>query len=139
MKSLNIQLPDIPDDPKQNLIWEGELLGVYISGHPITVSGIAYKNFADLSDLGLYSIKPLVLIVSIHEHIAKSGPMAFLEVEDYKGIRAKAIVFPRQYTSMKKMLIVGEIVYIDAKIDTKEETNLIVEKMARWTGKGWEK
>jgi DNA polymerase-3 subunit alpha len=141
MQSLRIQLPDIKDNGMENLIWERELLGVYISGHPIHACGIAYENFDVLDGFEhKYALKPLVMVVEVKEHQAKSGKMAFLKVEDHKMRQASAVIFPRQYRQHREILEVGNILYLDTKVDTtRDEPGLIIENVAKWGGKGWVK
>ncbi len=95
-----LKLPDVePADKKERLSWEKELLGLYISEHPL-------KNYQDQLARTAYPCRALSkkevghrisiggVINKIQRVNTKTGqPMLFVELEDLTG-RIEALVFP---------------------------------------------
>jgi len=96
----SLKLPEVePADKKERLSWEKELLGLYISEHPL-------KNYQDQLARTAYPCKALSkkevghrikiggVINKIQKVNTKTGqPMLFVELEDMTG-RIEALVFP---------------------------------------------
>ncbi|OIO16166.1 DNA polymerase III subunit alpha [Candidatus Kuenenbacteria bacterium CG1_02_38_13] len=99
--SLQLKLEDIkPASKKQRLIWEKELLGLYVSEHPLE----EYKDYFNqraitIKDLSLslmgQDIRIGGVINKIKKIITKAGQtMLFVDIEDLTG-KIEVIVFPR--------------------------------------------
>jgi len=92
--------PAKPAARKDRLAWERELLGLYISGHPLEEyqeklqnKVILLKNLAERPKGSLVVIGGLVH--SIKKIITKSGsPMIFATIEDLTG-KTEILVFPK--------------------------------------------
>ncbi|MBI2055316.1 MAG: DNA polymerase III subunit alpha [Candidatus Sungbacteria bacterium] len=89
-----------PADKKERLSWEKELLGLYISEHPLESYRRALEGkVIPVAALGEKSKNSLVsvggLVAGINRIITKSGsPMLFVQLEDFTG-RTEVLVFPR--------------------------------------------
>jgi len=94
---------------KEQLMWERELLGLYISAHPLD----NYDDFFEEQTVPLHHLAPLLdghpitvggLVSTIRTIITKSGSkMAFVGIEDRTG-EAEIIVFPKIYEKLGSAL-----------------------------------
>ncbi len=120
---------------KEKLAWEKELLGLYISGHPL----LAYKEKLDRMALDIKKIKNLnegmlVVVGGIVEEVkivltGKGEKMAFLKIADlYDSI--ETVVFPRTFNEYKNFLEADKTILIKGKTSHRRGTpSLIVEKV----------
>ena len=103
-------IPATPAEMRDKLTWEKELLGLYLSGHPlekfrqqITKNNIDIKKALETTKEG----GTVVLAVMINEvrlvQTKKNETMAFISIGDFSG-SAEAVVFPRSYTEYKSVL-----------------------------------
>lgn len=121
--------PQVPDfQPKEKLQFEKELLGFYVSDHPLKyaekvakIQGIEVINLNQLGEQkGKKSVSAIVMLTEIKQVITKKGdPMAILQMEDLTG-KAEAVVFPKTYDSVKSALVTDNPVIIQGKADKKE-------------------
>ncbi len=133
--------PDINEYPKRNLLaMEKEMLGLYISGHPLeeyqtelsasvtmTTAEFVTDAETELQEVGnsfhLDGKKVTMggIIVSVNQKTTKTNNMmAFVELEDLYG-SIEVIVFPKTYERCRSLLIQDSIVLIDGRISQKEE------------------
>lgn len=124
----DIPLPDVPDfSESQILAMEKELLGLYISGHPLAsvaeaIRKVATMSVRDLSNAedGAYATLAGV-IIGRKQIIARTGqPMAFVQIEDLTG-QVEVVVFPRTYQECADILARDAIVVVKGRVDVKEE------------------
>jgi DNA polymerase-3 subunit alpha len=119
---------------------EHELLGLFISGHPLNCLELkedTIENFKELSS-GSY-VRFAAIIISVKEHvIAKSKKkMAFLVLEDLSG-RIEATLFPRMYekfanllTPLTPLLIEGQLEVAESEDGEERMTKLLIEEVAQ--------
>ncbi len=128
--------PDIPEmDLKDVLAFEKEIIGLYISGHPMDeYADIARKikadRIADLidttSDFGSAyrdnaSVKIYGLITRVEKKTTKNNStMCFLTLEDLSA-DIECIVFSKQYAERVQLLQAGNIVLIRGRLSLREE------------------
>ncbi len=121
-------LPDLPDwDSKDKLAREKELLGFYISGHPLDEYRAELKAFSShgidqLSRLRHdqdITICAMVSNVKIH-YDRKNRPMAFLTVENFTGTM-EGLVFADTYAEYRDLLQVEKIVVLQGKLSMRED------------------
>ncbi len=152
----NISLsPTDPASQSEKLKWEKELLGVYVSGHPLEncQKAISKKVIAiskikqDLLNQGEKVKIPIAnalvkkivpgnrvsvcgLITKIKKILTRSGrPMYFINVEDLTG-SIETILFPSTAEAMSSILQEGKIMIITGRTDLKDESpKLIAEKI----------
>lgn len=123
-------------DTKQRLLWEKELLGLYVSGHPL-------EKFADRLSNAKQTILQIkndptagdVVIAGIVEDCkeiltkAKNEKMAFVRIADLTG-SLECVVFPKSYEEMKKFCVTDKLVIVKGKIsDRNGERSLLIDKM----------
>lgn len=129
--------PKVPDYlPQEKLRMEKELLGFYISDHPLkrvkkSAQLLAPINLSELGECSEQStLTAIALITDIKEIITKKGdPMAILQLEDLSG-NGEAIVFPKTHERVKPYLKVDQKLMVWGKIDRRDERcQLIIEDM----------
>jgi len=118
------------------LAWEKELLGIYVSGHPLD----AYTDMAKKAALNLKQIKEErqqgrlvilpVLVTVVRSILTKGGEkMLFLTVED-KTDSLEAVVFPRLLKEHSNSIASGACFLAKAKVSIRNgETTLAIEEL----------
>jgi DNA polymerase-3 subunit alpha len=111
---------------REMLTWEKELIGTYVSDHPLTA---ALANLKDTithtaNHLDETAHQHLVVVAgviqSIRPHTSKAGrPMAFGVLEDLTGI-IELTIFPKAYEAHQSLLAVDKVVVIYGKAETRE-------------------
>ncbi len=145
--SLDEELPDLPEyNEKAILSMEKEMVGVYLSGHPLleyeqVLESCATTNSNEISEIkdnheesNLYDGSRVVLggiIIKKQNKITKNNNMmAFITLEDLYGT-VEGIIFPKIYDNCKDILYEDNIVLVEGTIDASEEESpkLIVNKV----------
>jgi DNA polymerase III subunit alpha len=119
-----IKLPEVKDvDKREMLNWERELIGLYISDHPLneyqaTLSQIVSYFSGQLSESSHEEkVRVAGLITNIRPYTTKSGkPMGFVTIEDIQGV-IETVLFPKTWTQYQNQISAGQIVIIEGKID----------------------
>ena len=101
---LSTSLPDVPPIPsKQVLRWEKELVGLYVSAHPLQQVAANLEDtvtaFCGQIDESMVNQKVVVagMVAWLRPHITKNDkPMAFVQLEDLQG-SIEVVVFPNPY------------------------------------------
>lgn len=114
-----------PVSKTQKLSWEKELLGLYISDHPL--NGSVGKKINSCSKVTDLTVKPkgLIkiggLISKIKKVVTKTGlPMIFATVEDLTG-KIEAIVFPKVLQKNPAIWEEEKIVLIKGRMSSQKE------------------
>ncbi|MFZ3043787.1 MAG: DNA polymerase III subunit alpha, partial [Minisyncoccia bacterium] len=118
------------------LMWEKELLGIYVSGHPLDAyesitkkAGTTIAKIKSEPKTGQLIILP-VLITAIRTFLTKSGEkMAFITVED-KTDSIESVVFTKLYKEHALVLIPGTCLLMKGKVSVRNgETSLAIEEL----------
>jgi DNA polymerase III subunit alpha len=119
----------------QKLIWEKELLGVYVSGHPLDDHeaevvkrpriGAILAAVAEQDELSIVRLKGSLvtagMITSVRELITKKGDkMAFLVLGDQKD-QIEMVAFPTTYAEQKDLFQVGQCLAIKGKLSIRND------------------
>ena len=116
---------------------EKEMLGFYVSGHPLLKYKDEIKTFAtlELGDVegkksGTYRVGGI--IASIKKKIDKKGrQMAFVTIEDFSG-KAECIIFSDAYKKYSDILIEEAMIMVDGKVEINETSvKIIVENIMK--------
>jgi DNA polymerase-3 subunit alpha len=127
-------LPQVSEFPKNMLLaMEKELLGMYVSGHPLgeyenVIRERATAHAADLAERKEGERVTLGGLIARKRRITtKSGqPMAFLTVEDLTG-QVEVVVFPRAYARAAEQLEADAVVVlVTGKLELKDEAPKIL-------------
>ncbi len=123
-----IAIPDLPDYPSNQLLgFEKELLGIYISEHPLVKhsADFARRGVVRVIDLAEHADRAEVTVAGIIASIKpftskKSGePMAFFVMEDTTG-QLSCTMFPTVYAQYRSALEKDRIVLIKGKVSYRE-------------------
>jgi len=129
---------DVDDvSQKQLRKWEKDLVGVYVSDHPLLsnmdqIEEIITAYSVDLSDMDGKVVTLAGTIANIRVHITKKGhAMAFVSLEDLHGF-ADLVVFPDVWKQVEDWLEIDTLVAVSGRVDTKRgEANLLVNNIDR--------
>ena len=118
-------LPEIVDiDRREQLDWERELLGLYVSEHPLTsmmptLTRIVSHFSGQLSEASdQESVRVAGLVMAVRPYQTKNGKMmGFVTLEDIQG-NLDLVLFPRIWSKFETILNDGRIVIAEGKADT---------------------
>ncbi|MBM3249555.1 MAG: DNA polymerase III subunit alpha [Candidatus Omnitrophica bacterium] len=128
--SLNNNSAHVKEWPEPQLLaFEKEMIGFYLSGHPLARYAGQLKRFASTSTGALRQhadeevIKIVGLILKVKHTVtrAKQEKMAIMLMEDLEGT-VEVIVFPRAFQKVSRYLLPGSVVLIKGALNLKEET-----------------
>src|SRR3990170_669431 len=136
MLSLPTQLDEIPR--RQQLDWERELLGVYVSDHPLTphMDGLAHvvTHFsAELADAGHGEAACVAgEITHVRPYQTRTGKaMGFVSLEDLQGT-IELVVFHRVWSVVSSWIEPGQIVVVKGKVDSgRGDPKILVDEITR--------
>jgi DNA polymerase-3 subunit alpha len=132
-----LQIPDAPPvAANQRLLWEKELLGLYVSGHPLD----RYRDIFVEKQIDISSIKTkqkhgtTIVMAGIIEHIqfilTKNGErMAFCQLADFKD-SIEVVAFPRVLKEFPALFQPNQCVMIQGKLGTRgTEMSFVAERV----------
>jgi DNA polymerase-3 subunit alpha len=133
----NFKLQEAPAATStEKLNWERELLGLYLSGHPLD----KFRKVIDEKNYKISSIKVdpkegkecviAGMIEDVRAIITKKGDnMAFVKLSDFNDT-LECVVFPRTMTEFKNLIVKDKALAVKGKISMRNgEVSLIVEKV----------
>ncbi|TSC55888.1 MAG: DNA polymerase III subunit alpha [Parcubacteria group bacterium Gr01-1014_18] len=109
----------------ERLLWEKELLGVYITSHPF---GEAYLKVAGkstpLANLGSVSNGSGITVSGVIQttkkiETKKGDPMMFVKVEDIKA-SVEIVVFPKTFKKFESLLMENQFITVEGKLGEKD-------------------
>lgn len=125
MPSIELKTSPTRYTDREKLLWERELLGLYISAHPLD----NYAQFFEEQTLPLSSIDQTIdgrtvtvggTVTSMRTIITKSGSkMAFVKIEDKFG-EGEIVVFPNLYEKVHDALVTDAIIQIQGKVNARD-------------------
>lgn len=135
-KQYDIQLPDVGEYDKETLLaFEKEVMGIYISGHPMeeyetiwrkNVTAITTDfnldeetNTIKAEDGKTVMIGGMITSKTI-KYTKNDKMMAFITVEDLVG-SVEVVIFPRDYERNSSNIIVDNKVFIKGKVNAEED------------------
>lgn len=140
-KEYEIQYPDVGEfEMAQKLAFEKEVLGIYVSGHPlqdymasmekqITAKSTDFEpdeesGLAVVKDGRNYIVGGLISNVTVK--LTKTNQnMAFVTLEDLYGT-VEVILFPRDYQKYRDLLVMDTGVYVRGRASVSEENGKLV-------------
>jgi DNA polymerase-3 subunit alpha len=127
-------LPNMKEWHKtQVLTFEKEILGFYVSGHPLAHYQTEIKEFTDISTKNLKQAVEGedVRLVGLIEHVKLTNTrrtnerMAILRVEDIEG-EVEVVVFPSAYARLADYIKDGEVIFLSGKVSLRDEIPKII-------------
>lgn len=149
-EGLALKLPDVGEYPKEmKLAFEKEVLGIYVSGHPLEEYEAAWRkkisnttaDFAYDEETQGVRVKDGVKAViggliagKTIKYTKDNKIMAFLTIEDLVGT-VEVIVFPKTYEQSASFLTEDAKVFVQGRVSVEEDKDgkLICEKIVPFT------
>ena len=141
-----VRLPEVGEyDKEQLLFFEKEVLGVYISGHPLedyeacwrkNISAVTSDFLLDeetqvtkVADGNKAIIGGMITTKTI-KHTRTNKTMAFITVEDLVGT-VEVVIFPKDYDKFRELLQEDRKVFVQGRVSTEDDkdSKLICEKI----------
>jgi DNA polymerase III subunit alpha len=121
----SITLPDVTNvDRREMLNWERELIGLYISDHPLTPYQQTFAQIVSYFSGQLpeaqheEKVRVAGLVTAVRPYTTKTGkPMGFISIEDVQG-NIELVLFPRTWAQYREQMTVGQIIIVEGKADT---------------------
>ncbi len=133
--SINANLPQVPEAPqKEILAWEKELVGTYVSEHPLS------RMWADIEKaitvltgqidetMAEQQVTLAGVVNFVRTIVTKKGePMAFAQLEDLQGT-IEVVIFPRVWEQTKDLWEADRILLVRGKVSLRgREPSVLVE------------
>lgn len=125
MPSVELKNAPVKYTDKEQLMWERELLGLYISAHPLD----NYDAFFEEQTIPLRSVSPKIdgqkitiggLVTTVRTIVTKSGTkMAFVGIED-KTSEGEVIVFPKLYEQLGDTLRQDVVLKVTGNVSARD-------------------
>lgn len=114
-------------DVRQLLAFEKEMLGMYISDHPLyemeelleKKTNCHIADLPDMKDQQIVNVAGIINRLSI-KTTKRGEKMAIIELEDLSGA-IELVVFPSMYEKAEDILLEDSIIAVQAKLDLKEK------------------
>ncbi|MFA6554756.1 MAG: DNA polymerase III subunit alpha [Candidatus Paceibacterota bacterium] len=125
-----------PVEMHDRLTWEKELLGLYVSGHPLE----RYRSMIEKKEMNIKKAletakeDSLVIFAAIINEVRlvqtkNNETMAFITLSDFSG-SAEAVVFPRTYKEFRELIVVDKCLAVKAKVNTRNnEKGFILDRV----------
>ncbi|MGA8265548.1 MAG: DNA polymerase III subunit alpha [Ignavibacteriaceae bacterium] len=125
MEDVKVTEPELPKVPlwsqKERLAREREVIGFYVTGHPLSNYELEYNSFATIK-LGeaelleeVDSVRACGVITTLKTKIDKSGrTMAFFTIDDFNG-SCECLMFAKVYEKYGQFIKEEECVFINGK------------------------
>jgi len=119
-----IHLPEVKNvDKREMLSWERELIGLYITDHPLNeyqaILAQIVSYFSGQLSEATHEEKVRVagLITIVRPYTTKTGKaMGFVTIEDIQGT-IELVMFPKTWTKFNEKMAVGQIIIVEGKVD----------------------
>ncbi|MFH1175754.1 MAG: DNA polymerase III subunit alpha [bacterium] len=137
ISSVKAQIKFDPAEPapkKERLLWEKELLGFYLSEHPLgeyknflEKKTVSFKKFPEIANGSMITVGGI--IQKVQKIITKNGqPMYFIILEDFYG-KFELVVFPKIAQETETVWAQDAVVIARGKINDKDgEKKILCEK-----------
>lgn len=132
MGDASVSVPDIDEwDKKTKLNFEREMLGLYVSDHPLSgmtsvLAGLREMSIAQLLDRAKtmddrQQVTLAGLITNVDRRVSRKGnPWAIVTIEDMES-SVQCMFFGKVYAAAAENLAVDEIVQIRGQVELREE------------------
>lgn len=108
---------------REILNWERELIGLYVSDHPLSpviqeLTEAVTHFSAQLAEAAHNEqVRVAGLVVRVRHHQTKAGkPMAFVAIEDLQGT-IELVLFPRTWAKYAESVVYDKIILVEGKVD----------------------
>ena len=136
-EEFQIRMPDVGEYSKETLLaFEKEVLGIYVSGHPLEAYEEKWKKSISATTGhtkvhdGAKEIIGGMITEKTIKHTKTNQMMAFITVEDLLGT-VEVVVFPRDYEKNRDYLEVDSKVFVRGRVSEEDDkpSKMICEKI----------
>ncbi len=123
-----------PATKKERLAWEKELLGLYVSAHPMEEYSEKLKKVAkpikEVIENKILNTTIGGVVTRVQKILTRKGEqMAFVDLEDLTGL-IELVVFPGVYNKNVELIVEGKIILTTGKLSDKDgEPKFLVDEM----------
>ena len=138
IESAKIEFEEAPPaEKKQRLAWERELLGMYISEHPLSdlqpiLEPYQHKKIVEiLPEMENQFVRIAGIITTVQEILTKknSQKMAFIKVED-QSKNIEVLVFPKIFAATPTIFTPDQVIVVDGYVSNKDgELKILAEEI----------
>ena len=146
IREFSVKLPNVPEFPKEQLLmFEKEVLGIYVSGHPLEEYEEIWRNnisavsadFALDEETGVPRVRDQQKVVvggmieqTTIKYTRNNKTMAFVTLEDLVGTM-EIVVFPGDYEKYHDLLQEDAKIFIQGKVSAEDDkaSKLISERI----------
>lgn len=134
MASLQLMAAPAPTPEPEKLLWERELLGLYLSSHPLDPYDNYFSEQAhDIGELKSTHDDMTVtvggVISAIRQIATKNGDkMAFVKIESKTG-EIELIIFPKSYEKFQSLLVQDKVILAKGKLSAKDRNGNIGDEL----------
>jgi DNA polymerase-3 subunit alpha len=135
LPQLRFDAPAVAPTSREMLMWEKELLGLYLSHHPLD----DYAVYFEATTQPLASITPEYdgrparvggMVVQSRRITTKKGDMmAFATIEDRSGGSIELVVFPKAYEKAPELWSNDKIIAVNGKISARDREGRPTEEL----------
>lgn len=135
----HITLDPAPSVPRAEMLqWEKDLLGIYVSGHPLDQFKTVLANYqgsvkaAKAEDRNGYPLEVAGVIEGVKTILTKKGDrMGFVTIGDKEG-SLEAVAFPEVFKSHRAVLEVNTCVLVRGKLSKRNgQSSILIEKLKK--------
>lgn len=132
---LRLDNPEKPMTEEEKIIWEKELLGVFVSSHPLENLKEKIKNAFSINSIDLNSPIGFIKIAGVVSKIKKittkqERAMLFLEIEDLTG-KIEVLIFPDTLEKNSILFQENKVLEIKGRISSRDNIPKIICQRAR--------
>ncbi len=132
-----VSLTTLPEgDPREVLVWEKELLGLYVSSHPLlpywdSIKKLISHTSTDLEEAP-HNLKIVVggMVTRFRPHQTKTGKwMGFVGLEDLHGV-LDLTMFPSTWDKFSNLIGMDSIICVEGRVDKQNgDIKIIVDRV----------
>ncbi|HEY58051.1 MAG TPA: DNA polymerase III subunit alpha [Anaerolineae bacterium] len=133
----HLQEPEVPLPRRTELEWEKELMGLYVSDHPLAPymkvleKTISHRAF-ELPELASGTrVRVAGIVIQVRPYRTKTDKlMGFVTIEDIQG-SIELILFPRTWDEYAHLIHTDQVVVVEGRVEAESHTpRVIVEKVS---------
>lgn len=127
-----------PISKKETLAWEKELLGLYVSGHPLEAyrqkiekNGMHIKRIFEEVKVGTNVTIAVIVEQSKMVTTKNNERMGFVTLADFSG-SIEAVVFPKLYKEFAENFLIDTLIAIQGKVNERSgEKSIVIEAVKK--------
>lgn len=136
VEEIHVPESKTPPNRREMLNWERELIGLYVSDHPLSpvmqdLVEIVSHYSSQLADVGPDErVRVAGIVTRVRNHQTKTGSaMAFVTMEDLHGV-IELVIFPRTWDKYWELIEVDRVILVDGKVDAQSgEPKILVDNV----------